>query len=227
MPEKTPSKQSYTVPCPSGFRDRVLELAARRGVNAADLARSVVLTVPANVIRRTEDPGDPAPEDREEVVLKSGPSAGRPWRRKPRLQVRLQPGLDGVFIRKALALALMLEGRQRIMRVEDPAEPVVPPSLMEEKRQREETIRQQKEEIERLGAVISVMAFEPLPDGVQNRSDALHVLGFPPNARPDRRMLRARFRTLATIHHPDSPYGNHRRMSQLNTAMDILRRSLV
>jgi len=31
---------------------------------------------------------------------------------------------------------------------------------------------------------------------------------------------------LAAIHHPDSPYGSHQRMSQLNAAMDHLRQSL-
>lgn len=31
-------------------------------------------------------------------------------------------------------------------------------------------------------------------------------------------------RMLAAIHHPDSGYGSHERMSQLNSAMDILRR---
>jgi hypothetical protein len=28
---------------------------------------------------------------------------------------------------------------------------------------------------------------------------------------------------LATIHHPDSPYGNHNRMSQLNAAVDHIK----
>jgi hypothetical protein len=27
---------------------------------------------------------------------------------------------------------------------------------------------------------------------------------------------------LATIHHPDGPHGSHRRMSQLNAAMEVL-----
>ena len=36
--------------------------------------------------------------------------------------------------------------------------------------------------------------------------------------------LRARFRMLAAIHHPDSGHGSHERMSQLNSAMDILGR---
>ena len=71
-------------------------------------------------------------------------------------------------------------------------------------------------------AAIGVLAFDPLDDGVNSRAEALHVLGFPPGARPDRRTIRARFRMLATIHHPDSHFGSHLRMSQLNQAMEFL-----
>jgi hypothetical protein len=39
-------KHSYTIPCSSALRDAVSDLAARRGVNVADLVRSVVLMVP-------------------------------------------------------------------------------------------------------------------------------------------------------------------------------------
>ena len=78
-------KKSYTVPCSSDFRDSVGALARRRGGNAADLARSVVLVVPRDAIDAFPDPGGPAPHDRESIILKSGPAEGRPWRRKPRL----------------------------------------------------------------------------------------------------------------------------------------------
>ena len=64
----------------------------------------------------------------------------------------------------------------------------------------------------------------PLADGVRTRAEGLFVLGFPPGSRPDIGVLRGRFRMLATIHHPDSGYGSHDRMSQLNSAMDILQR---
>lgn len=33
-----------------------------------------------------------------------------------------------------------------------------------------------------------------------------------------------RFRKLATVYHPDGKHGCHQRMSQLNAAMDLLRR---
>ncbi len=71
-------KRSYAIPCASAFRDAVTALAERRRVNAGDLARSVLLLVPRDVVARYPDPGEPAPDDREQVVLKSGPSANKP-----------------------------------------------------------------------------------------------------------------------------------------------------
>ena len=85
-------------------------------------------------------------------------------------------------------------------------------------------MRETREELERLRAMVSVLSFEPLPQGIHSREEALHVLGFPPGRLPDLGELRARFRMLATIHHPDGVYGSHQRMSQLNAAMDVLRR---
>ena len=70
-----------------------------------------------------------------------------------------------------------------------------------------------------------MLSFEPLTGGVQTREQALHVLGLAPNSIPDLGILRARFRILAAIHHPDSGYGNHERMSQLNSAMELLGRA--
>ena len=55
--------------------------------------------------------------------------------------------------------------------------------------------------------------------GVRTRADALFVFGFPPNARPDQKAIHAQFRMLATVHHPDSGYGQHDRMTQLNDAL--------
>lgn len=218
-------KHSYTVPCASGFRARIEDLAARRKVNVGDLARSILLVVPAAAIGAVADPGEPAGDDRETVILKSGPAEGRPWRRKPRLQVRLPPGHDVPLIRKALAVALAMDGGELAIRIGDgrpaPTE-MAPPA---EKAPREPAARSEEasDELERLRTIISVLVFEPLSQGIKSRGDALHVLGFPPNADPDPRMLKAKFRMLATIHHPDSKYGSHLRMSQLNQAMDLLR----
>ncbi len=216
-------KHSYTIPCASDFRDAVEALAARRKVNVGDLARSILLVVPAETVEMFSDPGEPLPEDRETVVLKSGPAEGRPWRRKPRLQVRMPPGHEIPFIRKALGLALSMDsgvlkiklwdGEEKKAEVRPKADPEMSTKLVEI-----------NEELERMKVIINVLAFEPLPDGIRSREDALHVLGFPPSSDPDSRTLRAKFRMLATIHHPDSHYGSHQRMSQLNQAMEFLRR---
>jgi hypothetical protein len=213
-------KHSYTVPCASEFRDAVETLAERREVNVGDLARSILLVVPREMVAAYKDPGEPPNDDRETVVLKSGPAEGRPWRRKPRLQVRMPPGHDIPFIRKALALALAMDKG-------DVAVSVADGTRVEEQRVRREEqsskLVEINEELERLRTIVSVLAFDPLSDGIRSRSDALHVLGFPPSSEPDARTLRAKFRMLATIHHPDSHYGSHQRMSQLNQAMEYLR----
>lgn len=219
-------KHSYTIPCASAFRDAVEALAARRRVNVGDIARSVLLVLPPALVSDFADPGEPAADDRETVILKSGPAEGRPWRRKPRLQVRMAPGYAVAFIRRALALALAMDRGDYVLRLDDPNAPPPPPAAAPEPAPDPEAsaaMMAAQEEIERMKAIISVLAFEPLPHGVATRDEALHVLGFPPGTRPDRRTIRARFRMLATIHHPDSHYGSHHRMSQLNQAMEVLR----
>ena len=221
------NKHSYTVPCASAFRDAVEALAAKRRVNVGDIARSVLLVVNAGQLQTHPDPGEPPHDDRETVILKSGPAQGRPWRRKPRLQVRMAPGYEIALIRRALAVALALDKGELQVRLGDPRKrrppaPPPPPPPAPPAHDGGRALEAVNEEIERMKAVIAVLAFEPLPDGVVSRAEALHVLGFPPGARPDRRTLRARFRMLATIHHPDSHYGSHLRMSQLNHAMDVL-----
>lgn len=205
-------KVSYTIPCSSVFRDSVTDLALRKRSNVADLARSVLLLLPEEAVRKMPDPGGPPPGDREETMLKSGPSQGRPWRRKPRLQVRLPPGYDVSSVRRALALALALDRAERAIEVRSPGDPVEP----------DPRLGPLTEEVERLHAAVAALAFRPLSAGVRTRSEALHVLGFAPGELPDRDAIRARFRALATVHHPDSSTGNHLRMSQLNAALAIL-----
>ncbi|WP_069188603.1 J domain-containing protein [Candidatus Terasakiella magnetica] len=232
-PKSSNLKHSYTIPCSSEFRDQVSALADQKKVNVADLARSVLLMVSDADIYNFTDPGDPEPQDRETVILKSGPSKGRPWRRKPRLQVRMAPGFEVLHIRKALNLSLYMERGEACVRI-DTQESLAQQQLEAERLRKEaiEAAEQEKknhqlpettEELERLKAIVSVLSFEPLSNGVQDRGDALHILGFPPKTYPDRSELRARFRMLATIHHPDGKYGSHERMSQLNQAMEILR----
>lgn len=216
---KTGHKQSYTIPCASAFRDRVQALAEARGVNAADLARSVILILPRAVIDAAPDPGDPDRDDRETITLKSGPDAGKPWKRKPRLQVRLPAGYNPILLRKALGLALSLEeGEQRLI-LESAASPT---REAESARARAETA-QAREKTARLMAAVQVLAGEKLPHAVRTRDEALFVLGFPPGARPDAAAVKSRYRQLATVHHPDSDTGDTSRMAQLNQAMSFMR----
>jgi hypothetical protein len=211
----TGRKKSYTVPCASTFRDAVMALAVTRNVNVGDIARSVMLILPEAAIAATLDPGEPTAKDRETIVLKSGPSAGKPWRRKPRLQVRLPPAHSVENIRRALNLALaMYNGEQNIL-----IEPGDQPSA-------DERLSKLANEIERLRTVNSALAFIPLDNGVLSRAEAFYVLGFAPKVKPSRTAINAKYRMLASIHHPDSPYGDHRRMSQLNEAIEFLRKSV-
>ena len=221
----SPSKHSYTVPCSSAFREAVEALAESRQVNVGDLARSVLLVVPGAQVERFQDPGEPPSHDRETVILKSGPAEGRPWRRKPRLQVRMPPGHTIPFIRRALGLALALAEGSLSVTLEDPealAQRLAPPPIIPAPPPPVEE-DPATDEVERLKAIISALAFQPLTEGVHSRAEALYVLGFLPDARPDSRTVRAKFRLLATIHHPDGEHGDHQRMSQLNQAMALLR----
>jgi hypothetical protein len=206
------SKKSYAIPCASEFRDRVQKLASERGVNAGDLARSVMLVVPSTAIEATEDPGEPTAGDRETIVLKSGPGAGKLWRRKPRLQVRLPEGHSIPELRKALSLALEMASGEKNIRIEHNNHP-----------NPEVRLGEIEKELTRLRSIVGALSFKPLPQGVRTRGDALYVLGFPQNVKLGPDLVKSRFRTLASIHHPDSAYGDTRRMSQLNQAVAKLR----
>ena len=211
MPSKN-HKSSYTIPCASSFRDEINALAVSLRGNVGDVARSILLTVPEEVIRTIPDPGGPPRGDREETLIKSGPSAGKLWQRKPRLQVRLRSGYDVSTVRRALNIALKINNGSLEIKLTDPNVPS-PES---------EPDQEMSGELERLKKIIPILAFDPLQGGVSTPDEALHVLGFAPRENPDKATVRARFRTLATIHHPDSHYGSHRRMSQLNAAMQFL-----
>ena len=210
--------QSYIVPCSSSFRDRVTAFADSQGASVADLARGVLLLVPNESVMATEDPGEPAADDREVVKLQSGPSKGRSLRRKPRLQLRLPIGYDAARLRRALALALKMSEGEKSFSVES----------VQDRKQRSDdrAIRVRLEEdIEQLRRIIGGLAFEPLRNGISSRSEALYVLGFAPTAVPDQKVIRGRYRRLALVFHPDSPFGDHQRMSQLNEALEKLTRA--
>lgn len=211
-------KRSYTIPCSTDFRDTVTELARRSHVNVGDLARSVALMMRQEDIKAFPDHGAPKVSDRETIIIKSGASKGRPWRRKPRLQVRMAPGFDIITIRRALGLALAMARGEIIVRLDGA-------KIAGGKKDAEmEQLQKNRDEMDRFRAMISALAFTTLSGGIKTRGEALYVLGFPPTSIPARETLRARFRTLATIYHPDSDVGDHDRMSQLNAAMDYLRR---
>lgn len=209
---ETKTKQSFAISCSSQFRDSVMALAERRGVNVGDIARSILLTFPAEAIERLDDPGEPMEGDREVIKLKSGSSPGKVWRRKPRLQVRLPPGYGVSTIRRAIGLALALDGGSKMVMIEEGQEPTM-----------RDRLKTAGKEILRLRAIVEALAFSPLQGGVNTCRDALFVLGFSQDDTPDVRVIKARFRMLATIHHPDSGFGDHRRMSQLNAAINCLR----
>jgi hypothetical protein len=230
------NKQSYTVPCSTKFRDVVIALAARKSVNVADLARSSLLILPQDIIKTFADPGEPQLADREKIILKSGLSKGRLWRRKPRLQVRLTPGYEISFVRRALNLAVVLDSEHYLINVQKREvdalqndkftnqNGTVFSQSITNNNQQVSNVTDQKVSYEgkRLREVISALSFTPLPGRLSSRTDALHILGFFPTERPDRRVVRSKFKMLAKIHHPDNNYGNHQRMSQLNAAMDLL-----
>ncbi len=210
QPPEEPKNRSYVVPCATDFRDAVLELAERCGVNAGELARAVLLLMP-NEVAQFADPGEPVPSDRETVILKSGANEGKNWRRKPRLQVRLGSGHNTAGVRRALALALAMDRGDYTVRIEDGRGPGS-----------DQQLKEARSEITRLRYQIKAMSFEPLEQGIRSRADALYVLGFPPDTTPGADEIRKRYRKLAAIHHPDSGQGEHRRMSQLNEAVTKL-----
>ena len=135
----------------------------------------------------------------------------------------MAPGLDARTIRRALSIALALDRGDVDVRLETSFDPA---NTSRDRRQGDEAqealIRETRDDLDRVRAMVSVLSFEPLAGGITCRDDALHVLGLPPGTLPDQGALRARFRMLATIHHPDGLLGSHKRMSQLNAARVFL-----
>ncbi|MEZ5647827.1 MAG: J domain-containing protein [Alphaproteobacteria bacterium] len=219
--EEGPLSRTYAIACSSAFRDAVSALSRRRGASIADIVRAVLYVVDTRIVAACPDPGGPLPNDREEVVLLSGPSRNRVLKRKPRLQVRLPDGLEIETIRKSLALALAMDKGAVGLKLVDPSASATPgPSApLTEMVQK---LAQLEDENQRLRQTINSLSFPLLEGGVRNRAEALYVLGFPPFAHPESRLLKERYRLLARIHHPDGSSGDHGRMSQLNAAFAIL-----
>ena len=229
-------KYSYIVPCASKFRDQVTLLARKRNVTVGEMARSVLLVTPSSLMASFPDPGEPMTEDRETVILKSGISKGRKLIRKPRLQVRMAMGYEVEDIRRALAVALAIDSGELILRTRTAAGTETTPSasqandqdlrlLKEEMMALRRQLRDQDERMLEMRASMSVVAFDPLDNGVKTRQDALYILGFASAERPNIYTIKEKFKMLAMIFHPDAPFGDHHRMTQLNAAKKILEAS--
>ena len=210
MPDK--KKKSYTIPCSSIFRKEIIELANSLKSNVADLARSILLLIPKDQILSVPDPGGPLPQDREHKLIKSGPSAGKVWKLKPRLQVRLPEGYTISVVRRALNIALRLNKQHLVLTLNEPKALSAPPELHTDL----------LDQVERLHNIISILSFTPLEQRITTPNQALYILGFAPDANPDTQIIHARYRKLAGIHHPDSSVGDTDRMTQLNAALDFL-----
>jgi len=228
--------QTYTIPCPSAFRQCVLDLSIQRDVSVSDLARAALTILPEAAIARHRDPGEPDAADRVPVPAQQDDEARAlepelPLLQAPWLEVEADDGLSIEHIRRALALVVDIADGVMGVGLVDEADDIT--ALTPKQRERRSiTGRRRKdyerdafaEENARLRATVSVLAFDLLPFGVSSREDALYVLGFPPHAKPTPNEVKARFRLLATVHHPDSGFGTHDRMTQLNAATTLLRR---
>ncbi|WP_366653947.1 J domain-containing protein [Fodinicurvata sp. EGI_FJ10296] len=217
--------KSYIVTCSAGFRDAVLALAVRKAVTASDLVTAVLVLHEHLDPDSVPDPGDAGPDDRDVILLKSGPRAGRVLRRKPRLQLRLKDGLSDVYIRRALALLLALDAGERALSESDSTGSADNDDTTDPVRDRargRSEIDDAREHAEEMRALVSLMTFDPLPDGVRTVSDARYVLGLPPGMRLNRRIVKARFRMLSQIYHPDKETGDTLRMTQLIDASRLM-----
>jgi len=206
------AKKSYSVFCSSDFRDAVEALAQAKKCTVGDLARSSLLLAPGNLLTGIPDPGEPAATDREFITVQSGEAEGRQLKRKPRLQVRLSVRCDVATIRRALKLALDLDSGELNLAVFEANKP-----------DPFEQLKAANENSQRWKHIVTAISFQPVPGGVMNREQALYVLGFDPEAEPSARLIKEKFKMLAMIYHPDSPWaGDTQRMSQLNQALSIL-----
>ena len=185
-------------------------LAVRRRAHIGDLARSVLLLFPSSAIEQIPDPGAPLPSDREDVTIKTGRHAGKIWKRKPRLQLRLPGKYKAESVRKTLALALALDNGDFSL------------TLERSNAKMADRVGALETRIERAKEIVDIIGFQLMPEGCKSTEDALYVLGVPPKEKKSETLIRKRFRKLAAIYHPDADFGDHERMSQLNVAMSLL-----
>jgi hypothetical protein len=216
VPRRLDDRVIYTVPCQAGFRGSVLALARRRGIDAADLVRMVLVLVAPAVRASVADPGEPmAPgaangNDRDTPLRRH---AGRPPPPglTPTLVLRLEPGLDHATIRQALAVALALD---------DPKDHRLTPT--DEHNRLIASVEKLEYRNAALARAIDRLSFRPRPGRLSLR-DAAAMLGFASERDCDEQLVTRRFRELAPIFHPDTGILPCReRMAQLIDARNLL-----
>ena len=211
--------KSYVIPCSSRFRDTVRALADRRGVTATDLALGVLTLVDHKIIDAVEDPGEPAPDDRESVRLKSGPRKGRALTRKPRLQLRLPSSLDHTRVRRALALAIDIDADRRTLSINAPGNESRHAAELEEHRQ---ALARAEQAMTDMRTTLNIIAFDTEGLSITSIAQAKYVLGLPPDQPLSPELIKSRFRQLSRVFHPDLPNGDTVRMSRIIEAMRFL-----
>lgn len=209
--------QPISISCSKVFRDEICALAERRGVSVAALLRAVYILLPLHIIEKFDDPGEPTRQERDIVILKSGAQKGQTIHRKPRLQLRLPAELDGKnnysIIRRALAIAIALEKQECELSIES--------TLQQKQRQKLESKTNSR--VQELERGIERLAFVPLTSNCRTLEDACYILGIRAGRKPTEKLVRQRFRDLASVFHPDAIKGDNERMSQINQAMRLFK----
>ena len=209
--------QPISISCSKVFRDEVSALAQRRGVSVAALVRAVYILLPINVIEKFGDPGEPTRQERDIVILKSGAQKGQTIQRKPRLQLRLPAKLDAKqsssIIRRALAIAIALEKQEWELSIES----------TQQQKQKQNLQNKADSRLQELERGIERLAFVPLEANCRTLEDACYILGIRAGRKPTEKLVRQRFRDLASVFHPDAIKGDNERMSQINQAMQLFK----
>ncbi len=211
--------KSYVIPCSSGFRDAVRNLADKRGLTVSDLALSVLTLVDHKIIAEVADPGEPGPGDRESVRLKSGPRKGRSLTRKPRLQLRLPGSLDHTHVRRLLALAIDIDAGHRTLSINAPGDESRYTAELEEHRQ---ALARAEQAVTDMRTTLNIIAFDAEGLSITSIAQAKYVLGLPPDQPLSQELVKSRFRQLSRVFHPDLPNGDTVRMSRIIEAMRFL-----
>jgi hypothetical protein len=194
--------RDYHVRC-RGDLHRAVQAASRRaGTSAAQLVRCALAMLPEDRLHGLPDPGGPTPRDARRV--------GRRLE-TPLLRLRLPVGLTTPMVRRVLGFVADTAAG---------ANAVVPVRTVQSLHRDLEAGTAHRD---RLAEALGVLAGEPLEGGVAGRPEALHVMRFPPGAKPTREEVARRFRALAAVLHPDiGLLGHHVFMAQLLDARRLL-----